>query len=548
MNPLMGHYNPSLVLLSVLVASLASYTTLNVAARAENRTRHPFTLPLLFSALVMGLGIWAMHFIGMLAHSLPIAVQYDPALVVVSAAAGIFGAVLALWTVRGPTVTPRTLVQGGLLLGLGMAGMHYLGMAGMRLSGHLTYTPLSVVLSLLIAISAATVALKLAQHFVTDAHQRWRVLAALVLGVAIAGMHYTAMSGTTVHVIGTQLSGGSQLAQTQSQALLARNVALVSSLLMVLALGTLVIERRLALQRAATLESQRQNRELELRVAQRTAELVAQRDALYQAKEELRRSNAELERFAYVASHDLQAPLRSVVSFAELLERRYQDQLDERGRLYLHQIHAGGQHMKQLVDDLLTFSQVGHGRQTPMPVDTNALIKHVLYRLQLDLDALNAQVSCGPLPTVLGHNTPLDQLFSNLIGNAIKYQRPGLAPHVEVGAECSGTDWEFYVRDNGIGIEEQYFERIFEVFQRLHSKTEYAGTGIGLALCRKIVDSYGGRLWVSSTPGQGSTFHFTLPGVDRALTALPESAAATTTSADSSVPELAGRPLKITSS
>ncbi|MFC5847294.1 ATP-binding protein [Deinococcus petrolearius] len=226
---------------------------------------------------------------------------------------------------------------------------------------------------------------------------------------------------------------------------------------------------------------------------------------------ELERSNAELERFAYVASHDLQAPLRAMTSFADLLTHRYGKTLDERGRLYLQQISENGTHMKRLVDDLLGFSRLHTGRMETGECDMNALFDHLRLRLHSEIVALGAQVTRGPLPPVHGHGAQLDQLLQNLVQNGLKYHRPGVTPTVEVSARREGREWVFAVKDNGIGIEPQHFGRIFVIFQRLHGREQYEGTGIGLAICQKIVERHGGRLWVESTPGEGSTFFFTLP-------------------------------------
>ena len=226
---------------------------------------------------------------------------------------------------------------------------------------------------------------------------------------------------------------------------------------------------------------------------------------------ELERSNAELERFAYVASHDLQAPLRAMTSFADLLGHRYGHTLDERGRLYLQQISENGVHMKRLVDDLLSFSRLHTGRLATEACDFSGLFDQLRLRLQSEIVALGAQVTRGPLPVVTGHAAQLDQLLQNLVQNGLKYHRPGVIPTVEVSARREGREWVFAVKDNGIGIEPQHFERIFVIFQRLHGREQYEGTGIGLAICQKIVEAHGGRLWVESTPGEGSTFLFTLP-------------------------------------
>ncbi|GBF06737.1 PAS domain S-box [Deinococcus aerius] len=234
-------------------------------------------------------------------------------------------------------------------------------------------------------------------------------------------------------------------------------------------------------------------------------------ERLRRSNEELRRSNAELEQFAYVASHDLQAPLRAVTSFAELALRRYGDRLDERGQLYLRQIVENGQHMKRLVDDLLGFSRLNTRPRHPRAADAAAVFDGVARRLADEVEEAGGRLTRGPLPCVLADPARLDQLLQNLLSNALKYRREGVPPRVHVSARRDGERWRFAVRDNGIGIEPQYFERIFVIFQRLHGREEFDGTGIGLAVCKKIVEQHGGELWLESVPGEGTTFFFTLP-------------------------------------
>ncbi|MDB5046121.1 MAG: response regulator, partial [Deinococcus sp.] len=234
-------------------------------------------------------------------------------------------------------------------------------------------------------------------------------------------------------------------------------------------------------------------------------------DVLQRANAELRRSNAELERFAYIASHDLQEPIRTVGSFAGLLERKYGTLLDERGQHYVRTIEQGAERMKALVDDLLVFSRL-NGEHPPLrPVKLNEPLREALARLEAVAHSAGARIHVGTLPTVRGDAPRLAQLFQNLLGNAIKFRRPQVAPEIQVQAERQDDWWTFAVLDTGIGINEQYQGRIFEMFSRLHGRNEYEGTGLGLAICQKIVESHGGQLWVTSTPGTGSTFHFTLP-------------------------------------
>jgi len=234
-------------------------------------------------------------------------------------------------------------------------------------------------------------------------------------------------------------------------------------------------------------------------------------EALQDYAERLRASNEELQRFAYVASHDLQEPLRSVVSFSQLLARRYKDRLDKDADEYISFIVEGGNRMQALIRDLLQVSRVETGAQPLEPTDAAGVVAGALRLLEAPLREAGGTVSVGPMPRVLSDATQLEQIFTNLIGNAIKYRRPEVPPAIRLSAERRGEMWEFSVSDNGIGIEAEYFDRIFEMFRRLHTQDEYEGTGIGLAVVKRIVERHGGAIRVESTPGEGSTFFFTLP-------------------------------------
>jgi signal transduction histidine kinase len=258
--------------------------------------------------------------------------------------------------------------------------------------------------------------------------------------------------------------------------------------------------------------------------------IVAELDTVNRARSqleeqtlELQRSNAELEQFAYVASHDLQEPLRKVASFTGMLQHRYQGQLDERADQYIEFAVDGAKRMQGLINDLLAFSRVGRVGATESVVDLDAVVADAVGDLAAAIDEAGATVDVqGPLPTVRGDRSLLTALLQNLIGNGIKFARPDLAPRVTVGCERDGDMYRFTVADNGIGIAPRHADRIFVIFQRLHPKEEYTGTGIGLAMCRKIVEFHGGTIWLDGAEGagddaeagDGATFHFTLPVPD----------------------------------
>ncbi|TDC05193.1 sensor histidine kinase [Nonomuraea longispora] len=227
--------------------------------------------------------------------------------------------------------------------------------------------------------------------------------------------------------------------------------------------------------------------------------------------EELRRSNGELEQFAYVASHDLQEPLRKVASFSQMLEQRYGPQLDDRARQYIHYAVDGAKRMQLLINDLLDFSRVGRVTSEKTAVESGVALDAALDNLSAMVEETGATVTRDELPQVTGNRMQLTQLFQNMIENAVKF-RSEEPPRVHVGAERSGEMWEFSCSDNGIGVEPKYADRIFLIFQRLHPRDVYPGTGIGLALCRKIVEYHGGRLWLDGdAQSGGTTFRWTLP-------------------------------------
>lgn len=237
--------------------------------------------------------------------------------------------------------------------------------------------------------------------------------------------------------------------------------------------------------------------------------------ALQLNAEKLARSNEELERFAYVASHDLQEPLRMVASFTQLLAKRYSGRLDETADRYIHYAVDGAKRMQQLIADLLAYSRVNSKELDPRQTDCEAVVLEAMRNLEVAIKESGASVDWDPLPALWVDQGQLTQVFQNLLANAIKFRRKEECPRIHVSAVDSGAEWTISVRDNGIGIDARHAERVFQMFQRLHTRAEYPGTGIGLAVCKKVIERHGGKLWVESGSGAGSTFRFTIPKPER---------------------------------
>jgi PAS domain S-box-containing protein len=243
-------------------------------------------------------------------------------------------------------------------------------------------------------------------------------------------------------------------------------------------------------------------------------EQLRSREALHRANENLAQSNADLEYFVYSASHDLQEPLRMVSTYSSMLSRKYGSKLDEKANQYLSYLTEGSARMERLLRDLRAFTHVSMHSGTAPEIDANSVLEETLVNLKVAIDESLAEVVSGPLPTVCLHEFQLEQLFQNIIGNAIHY-RSDAAPRINIQAEPDGDAWRFSIQDNGIGIAAEYREKIFGMFKRLHTAADYSGSGMGLAICQRIVERGGGRIWVESQLGRGSTFFFTLPAARR---------------------------------
>ena len=273
-----------------------------------------------------------------------------------------------------------------------------------------------------------------------------------------------------------------------------------------------IIPRALKLPSAAQLSDL--NAALESRVQERTAELAAANAALEGLNLTLRRANEDLNRFAYSASHDLQEPIRMVAIYSELLNRRIGEALDEKAQRYMAFVTDGAARMEALVKGLLSYAQIGHQQPSHRAsVDSSVVFLEVLKVLEPKIQECGANVTAGALPVVPIAEVHLTQLLQNLLSNSLKYRHPDRPPIVSLGAKDEGSYWQFCVEDNGIGIEPKYREYVFGLFKRLHANHRFEGSGIGLSICERVVDLYGGRIWVESPAGEGSRFCFTLPKV-----------------------------------
>ncbi len=310
-------------------------------------------------------------------------------------------------------------------------------------------------------------------------------------------------------------------AQRLSEAILAGGVLSLSLLLAAFFSLKNEIVKRVQIEE----ELRRQQDGLEVRVEERTRDLadanahlkkeIAMRERaeedLRKSMEDLARSNKELDQFASVASHDLQSPLRTVMGFLELLSERYKGKLDEKADDYIARAVSSAKRMSVLIHDLYVYARIGTRGKPFSSVNMGTLLKVALDNLKETIDESEAMVSCDELPEVEGDDTQLIQLFQNLIGNAIKFRKKNTPPCIRITVKREQREWVFGVHDNGIGIEPRLFERVFVIFQRLHTSEEYPGTGLGLALCKKIVERHGGRIWIESRPGEDSNFYFTMP-------------------------------------
>jgi PAS domain S-box-containing protein len=620
MQEMVTSWNYGIVALSVITAIIGSFVALSVAEhlRMTKGIERLFWMGL--GASIMGLAIWSMHFVGMLAMSMNMPMSYDPWLSFLSMIAAAVGAGLAFLILQRPTIGAVQYIFGSLAMGLAISTMHYTGMASMRMAAKIVYDPLLFTASILVAIIASVGALWLTFRPAigsTIAILLQKVGSAVVMGLAISGMHYTGMAAA--HYIHTGTASRATMFQTVGHfplsslliiALVVFGVALIVLSAHAFAERQKIIEAlQISEQRfLATFEqaavgmghigtngefirlnqkycdivgyphdeliritfqdithpddlekdlgryTQLQARQipsytLEKRYirkdgtpiwvnltvsivwkdsgafdyaiavvedisAKKHAEeaLLHSQVALKEYTLKLERSNQDLEHFATITSHDLQAPLRKVIMFSEGLKATEADSLSETGKVYIARLQRATMRMQDLISDLLTLSRVNRKGSPFQPVDLNQVVAESLEELEAAIQESQGQVKVlNQLPVIEADSRQLQQVFLNLISNALKFQQPGQCPLVTLSSEIAAETCQIIVQDNGIGFEPKYAERIFGAFERLHSHEQYPGTGVGLAIVQKIIERHHGQITAMGEPNQGATFVLTLP-------------------------------------
>lgn len=505
------HHDGALVLVSYIVAAVASFTALDMAERLRKAPRAARRFWHLGAALVLGGGVWSMHFIAMLAYRTPFETGYDPGLTILSGVIAMAGVAAGL-QVLGDRATPVRVLGGGVLVGLGVAVMHYMGMSAMRLPGVIYYRPGLFALSIVVAMAAATVALTLAVLLRTA---QQRAIAALVMAVAICGMHFTGMAGTVLVATPGLIGPGDGMLVSGS--LLSATIVTSMALILGIALMCAYLDRRLEARSLAEAERLRAlNEDLESSVQSRTIDLTTALAALDEQRRRAEAANRAKSDFLASMSHELRTPLNAVIGFADILRmRREVDGLNEQQGEAVDQIHAAGRHLLALIEEVLDFAKIESGKISVSieAIDAQEVAESLLggFKLTADRAGVKLTLSAAAEPVAVhADHLRLKQALSNLISNAIKYNRPGGSVSVELGAEAGRV--LLRVTDTGLGIPAGRMADLFEPFERLgRESTGIEGAGLGLALTRRLVEAMGGELRVESEETVGSTFTIDLP-------------------------------------
>ncbi len=600
-NEVTGFYDFGLVFLSYIIAVIASFTALNLSLRIGESFGLARKVWIAGCAFAMGCGIWSMHFTAMLAYKLPFEVTYNIGITLLSLVISVFASGCGLFLANIKQSSKTNIAWGGLVMGVGVACMHYSGMMAMELNGSMHFHLGLFILSVLIAVIAATAALWLIIHFSKkqpDLNVNLKWVAAFIMGLAIAGMHFTGMAATFFVPQGTIFAGYQTTADLR---LFAFGISTVTILIFGLTIAASITQKEFNLLKGV-------KNELEVRVAERTKELeglstfpsenpypvfrisrdntivysnppglsvlkiwkekvggkipspflksiseaelyktpqkmelqlghqafefsiiyIEEMDylniygrniteqKLAEAKlenytKELKRSNNALQEFASMASHDLQEPLRKIYIFGDQIKNGISN-LDERSEEYLNRMQRSAKRMQSLILDLLKYSQVNTKAEPFRKTNLRKIVDDAIDILEKRFSETQGTICVENLPTLEAEAFQMRELFQNLIGNALKYHREGVPPDIKIkSSETFKGNIEITVEDNGIGFEQKYKDKIFMPFQRLHGRSAFEGTGMGLSICKRIVEHHGGNIDALSTFGKGSKFIISLP-------------------------------------
>jgi NO-binding membrane sensor protein with MHYT domain len=489
------HWDWTLVFISFAVAVVGSFGALEFPERIRANS-HPGQRRRWFvlGALLMGLAIWTMHFVGMLALRMPMPVSYTAGWSVLSMIAAVFGAALAFWITTRPRKRKTDLLVGGIAMGLAIVSMHYLGMKSMRLSAVIDYEPAHFAASVVIAILASFAALAIGRRGVGGlAASPWiKGGAAVILGIGIAGMHYMGMAAARYEASGVE---DNRTEDPMVGPVALRDIVELAGVVFGATLMALAV-RTAAERERAIRDYERLAAQLEHRIHERT--------------QELQRTNDDLVAFTDSVSHDLRGPLRTIAGFADALLDSYGERLDETGTHYVHRIKAVATRLDELLLGLLKLSQVSRAAIHRTEVDLTDLARVILADLAVQEPERRVSTLIAEGLKASGDRALLVSVLQNLLGNAWKFTRDQPDAKIEFATGPGGPPTVFAVRDNGAGFDNTNAARLFGMFERMHAPSQFQGHGVGLALTKRIVERHGGRIWAESAPGQGAAFYFTL--------------------------------------